>query len=145
MEGRQTERTTNQSNEPDFGPVLLVDDEVIDLLLAEKELKAHFGKVTIHMFFNAGDAIGMLKAIKDPAAFPGLIIVDMKLPGMSGEDFLRKLIEIELFNAERCRVMLISAWFSYDEGGQIDQLAKEFPFVSKCLQKPFKAEMLSVN
>lgn len=138
------DRTANRKPDWDhLSSVLLIDDDITDLFVAEKEIRAGLGEVTIHKFVNAPEALSMLKKIVEPGEFPGLIIVDMKLPGMDGATFLKKLQKIKHFNPKKCCVMLLSAYFGYDEGYDIERLAGDFPFVSQCLEKPFKAAMLN--
>lgn len=142
MEERQTSETPKGPGLPDFGEIVLIDDNTIDLFVAERELKSRLGEVEIHTFQNAPEALGMLRKIRKPGKFPCLIIVDMKMPGMDGATFLKKLQKLKRFNPEKCCVMLLSAYFNYNEGYEIRQLTRDYPFVSRCLEKPFRAAML---
>ncbi len=121
---------------------MLIDDEDIDLMIAEKVLQASLGEVTVHKFGNGPDALSMLKKTRGPGDFPGLILVDMKMPDMDGATFLKKLQQLKHFNPEECRVMLLSAHFGYRYEYDMERLRGDFPFVSRCVEKPFTADML---
>jgi CheY-like chemotaxis protein len=139
------EQSLGRAGPHDFRSVMVVDDEPVDLFLAEKVLQNSLGEVTVHKFGNGPDALSMLESAREPGDFPGLIMVDMKMPDMDGETFLKKLQQLKHFNPKKCCVMLLSAHFGYRHGYDIERLSGDFPFVNKCVEKPFKAEMLTMN
>lgn len=84
--------------------ILVVDDEENIRLLYQEVLRDEGYEVTL-----AGDANAALQSIEaDP---PDLITLDVKMPGMSGMDFLKKLKE----DQQDIPVILCSAYGAYKQ------------------------------
>lgn len=74
--------------------VLLIEDNPADAALITRAFnQAQFAGSIDHVL-NARTGLEWLRrriAIGDPSEFPGLVLLDLKLPGMSGLDFLREM------------------------------------------------------
>ncbi len=88
--------------------ILVVDDEDNIRLLYQEELRDAGYEVAL-----AGDAEEALKKIEEDP--PDLITLDVKLPGMSGFDFLKKLKETQ----KDIPVILCSAYGAYKQEFQL--------------------------
>ncbi len=88
--------------------ILVVDDEDNIRLLYQEELQDAGYEVAL-----AGDAEEALEKIEEGP--PDLITLDVKLPGMSGLDFLKKLKE----NHKDIPVIMCSAYGTYKQEFQL--------------------------
>jgi signal transduction histidine kinase/CheY-like chemotaxis protein len=70
------------------GPVLVVDDDAASRDLAARVLRKHFGEV-----IEAGDGRTALECVARRK--PGLIVLDLTMPGMNGFDFIAALRQVE--------------------------------------------------
>jgi CheY-like chemotaxis protein len=74
--------------------VLLIEDDPSDAALITRAFdRAQFAGSIEHVL-NAKTGLEWLRrriALGDPGEFPGLVLLDLKLPGMSGLDFLREM------------------------------------------------------
>jgi two-component system, response regulator YesN len=85
---------------------IIVDDEA--LVREAVQMLAKWSEFDITMVFEASNAIEALSIIQREA--PRLIITDMKMPGMDGVQFLKRLQELPI----RCRVLVISGFQDYE-------------------------------
>lgn len=81
---------------PPEGPVVIVDDDTADALMAEgviDELEPHF---PVQILTSGEDLIAYLRgeglyADREQYPVPGLVLLDLKMPGMDGFDVLEWL------------------------------------------------------
>jgi len=105
--------------------IVMVDDSAADRKLLERLLRARGGQIAFH---EAATASGGLSACREYA--PDCVLVDYKLPGPSGLDFLRKLREEENGGGPVAVVMLtglVSEQIAVDamKAGAQDYLVKD--------------------
>jgi len=75
--------------------ILLVEDDRVDVMTVQRALKRHAIVNPLHVARTATDALAMLRGeggqrLEPP---PGLILLDLNLPRMSGIEFLKTLRE----------------------------------------------------
>ena len=75
--------------------ILLVEDDRVDVMTVQRALKKHAIRNPLHVARTATDALAMLRGEAGPKIDPppGLILLDLNLPRMSGIEFLRELRE----------------------------------------------------
>ncbi|MBE7500719.1 MAG: response regulator [Verrucomicrobiales bacterium] len=75
--------------ERNASPVLLVEDDEVDILNVDRALKELGSKVKLVVKRTAEEALKYLRASDNPR--PGLILLDIKMPGMNGREFLTEV------------------------------------------------------
>src|SRR5512139_3210869 len=68
--------------------VLIVDDNPSDVVITKMVLSGIDHNIKVEAAFRGEDA---LERLRSGEVLPSLILLDLKMPGMSGLDFLRKL------------------------------------------------------
>ena len=75
--------------------ILLIEDSAADAALAVQSLKNAHASNRIHVAHDGAEALDYLLGTgphaKKPAALPGIIILDLQLPNMSGVEVLRRI------------------------------------------------------
>ena len=104
-----------------FSPTIfqVEDDEDFSFLMgyAIKEISS---KITFTIASNGNEGIGLLNKYQENAGMPGMILLDINLPGMSGLDILKVIRERPYF--ERTPVVV----FSTSDNPRDMQTALEF-------------------
>ena len=115
--------------------VYLIDDDEISLLITGKVLERRQLARKIHRFSSAADALAALEANHDqPALLPQLILVDMRMPGMSGPDFIRAYHGLRSRLARSSRVIVLSSSVSLYDQNLVSQLGSD-GYISKPLSE----------
>jgi CheY-like chemotaxis protein len=75
------------------GGILLVEDDRVDVMTVQRALKRHSIAIPLQVARTATEALDLLrgKGKARTAAPPGLILLDLNLPRMSGIEFLQAL------------------------------------------------------
>jgi len=104
--------------------ILVVDDEkgIRDLLVKALAMEGYI----LHAAEDGETAIMMLKESSENDI--DLVLLDLKLPGMSGVNTLKQIKKIQ----EELPVIMISAYDTH-----LTSVETEIPGVYKCLRKPF--------
>lgn len=107
--------------------ILLVEDNDDDAILVERSLRRTGFKGELRIVITAEDAIDYLKpsAGEVEPLLPDLIVLDLKLPGMSGQDFLR-WIRAEPYLAMIPVIVLSSSPYWRDVSSSYELGAKTF-------------------
>jgi CheY-like chemotaxis protein len=122
-----------------YNHILLIDDSEIDVLVNRRLMElTHFAShVTITG--TAEEAVDFLRnEVTNSAQAPELILLDMHLPGMSGNDFISIFKTLPDFILNKSRIVILSALQKQEE---IDKIF-ENTFVAGKLDKPLTQESL---
>lgn len=68
--------------------VLIVEDNRADARLVEEVLRDTGATLSIHAVSRGEEALALLRAEGRTGSRPGLIILDLHMPGMNGQEFL---------------------------------------------------------
>lgn len=124
-----------------FKTTLVIDDEEIDLFLAEKILTGSNYSDNIVFYNNARFALSYLENIKEHNQFPDLILLDLNMPAYTGEDFLigfhQALSEVI---RKKTKLVVLTAYKFYHEAKDIN--TERFPSLAKIIEKPLKLDEL---
>jgi CheY-like chemotaxis protein len=72
-----------------FCPILLVEDDVVDVMSVRRALQQLNSSHALQVAGNGEEALALLRAT--PPVVPGLILLDINMPRMSGLDFLKAI------------------------------------------------------
>jgi CheY-like chemotaxis protein len=112
----------------EFYPIMIIDDDVEDLEFLQDAF-IDCGVSNIVCFTRVPDALNHLHSIDDAGKLPALIICDMKMPVISGLNFLSKVKAIERF--KHIPVVLITSVLQEHERKLAQQMGAD-----SCMQKP---------
>ena len=89
----------SSSKDDQMPEILLVEDSPTDVLMIQEALR-HYNVVNpLHVVEDGEQALNYLYARRgsDPPHLPGLIILDLNLPGKSGQEVLKEIKEDAVF------------------------------------------------
>ncbi len=128
-----------EESKPKFRLVWVVDDQGVDLFLAERIFSDHAEVESIYLEKKADTALNKLRQVNDAKDFPDLLLLDVQMDKMDGFAFLDEVNLMPLFHASGCKVCLISAYFTPQ---RYTKRAESYPFINKLITKPLEAEHL---
>jgi DNA-binding NarL/FixJ family response regulator len=70
-------------------PLLLVEDDEVDILSVQRALRELETETRLVVARSADEALRFLRSPENPR--PGLVLLDIKMPGMNGEEFLAEI------------------------------------------------------
>lgn len=117
--------------------VLIVDDNVIDLMVASKNLEMSGQFSHISTAKNGQEAIDILDDVTKEV--PDYILLDINMPVMDGWEFLSLFEGFELMDKQPKVFMLSSSIDSADT-----DRARSNPFVKQFISKPFNAQKVEM-
>lgn len=127
-------------NVPTFKTVLIVDDEDIDIFLANKILENDKYCENMIYYNNGRHALHFLKTANLECR-PDLILLDLNMPAFNGEAFLVAYhAEIPEEVRNTIKLVVLTAYKYYHEAEEINSV--RFPSLAKILEKPLKIEEL---
>ncbi len=118
--------------------VLLIDDDPTVNYLFAALLEEMDHPLPYDFKTNGEEALVYLAGCQREATFPGLIIVDLKMPVMDGCEFLEKYQEAFLPLHPATKVLVLTSSFSSKDKA----LVQRHEFVQGFLTKPLESEML---
>ncbi|KAF2515139.1 response regulator [Flavobacterium foetidum] len=118
---------------PDF---LLVEDNLIDQIVAQKLLKKVFDKNPLFIANNGREALDWL--LNHLTSDSLIVLLDIQMPIMNGFDFLTEFDKITEEIKKKIKIYILSSTLDCDE---IKKLAED-KNVTKFLHKPFPAALL---
>jgi CheY-like chemotaxis protein len=74
-----------------MGPILLVEDNPMDVDLTKRALKRHRLATELVIARDGEEAVNMIAGWKNGEPVPSLILLDLKLPRLSGLEVLERL------------------------------------------------------
>ncbi|TGK83389.1 response regulator [Leptospira montravelensis] len=118
--------------------ILFVDDESIILLSMKSQVKQHFGEKYKYLTAdNAKEGWDILQELEGEGNSVSIIISDWSMPGMNGDEFLRKVHK----SYPQIQKVIITG---FADQKSLEELNQEIGPIS-CLKKPWdEVELISI-
>ena len=113
----------------------LIDDEPISLFLTEQVLRQAGVTSAIRPFGAAQEALHCL-VVRLPAEAPGVVLLDLNMPGMNGWEFLEALAPHAATLAGRCHIYLLTSSLAVTDTVR----ANDFALVRGVIHKPLNED-----
>jgi len=125
--------------ESKYKSVLLVDDSYIDNLITRKVIENNNFAEKVTVLHSPSEAISYLKPhLLEREGMPEVIFLDIRMPEMTGFDFLKELNLLEGFSDLKIKIYMLSS--SLDP---IDQRKiRENELVERFISKPLSNKAL---
>lgn len=114
----------------------MIDDNPIDLLINEKVLKTINPGIEVNQAHSGIEGIEKLKELSAKHQLPNYILLDIKMPIMSGFEFLDQFHQIDLEGKDHIKIIMVSS--SIDPKDRTTAFAS--PQVVDFLEKPLQLE-----
>jgi len=121
-----------------YKSVLLVDDSYIDNLINRKILEANKFADSIIVMDSPFKAIEYLNSCSDKESLPEIIFLDIRMPEMSGFEFLQELNNVCNMDGSDLRIYMLSS--SLDPGDL--KKVEGNSLVAKFIGKPLTNKVL---
>ncbi|QQL49532.1 response regulator [Mucilaginibacter ginkgonis] len=118
-----------------YNTCLLIDDNYIDNYVTRRILESTNFAADIVVKQSANEAIAWLKSGN---AIPEVIFLDLRMPTMSGFDFLREFDKLEIENKNGIKVYMLSS--SLDPSDV--KRSAENKYITQFLHKPITQKIL---
>ncbi len=122
--------------------VFLIDDEPMFNLINKKILQIAKFTDNVYCYVDASTALNELKQIvySTPANFPGIIFLDINMPGMDGWEFLDEFNKFDDEIKNKCKVYMLTSSIDPFDIGRSNHYDVIYDFISK----PLSIEKLAV-
>ncbi len=123
--------------------IVLVDDDKITNFINKKIIKRADLDVDIKVNYNGLEAINYLKklsnsSIKGNSPRPGIIFLDINMPGMSGWDFIDEYKKLPVKQKEKIMIAMLTTSINPDD----EEVANTTPEINIYLRKPLTVKKL---
>jgi CheY-like chemotaxis protein len=119
--------------------IMLIDDSKFDIFICSKILTEEAGARHIVEMQSGIEALQYLKFLVNPVDFPDLIFLDIKMPYMSGFEFLEAYANESCPKKLACKIIVMTSLQNNDELEKV----KSNRYVTSMLAKPLKIADLS--
>jgi CheY-like chemotaxis protein len=128
-----------QHDVPTYDKIMVVDDNKIDLYIVDIILKKNnFAREVLKMESGKA-AMDYLLANKDyPENLPGLIFLDINMPGMNGFEFMEGYNDLPDGIKKDCIILMLTTSINSDDMTR----AANNKFILKFMNKPLNTEKL---
>ncbi len=121
-----------------FKSVLLVDDNEIDNFINERIINTSGFAEEVIVKTTTDSAIDYLKSEQGQNPIPGIVFLDLNMPGKDGFQFLNEFETLPDKIREACKVIVLSSSISPDDINK----ASTNPHVLKYINKPLSEKYL---
>jgi len=117
--------------------IMIVDDNYIDRYVAESCLKKLQVCEQVLSLESGSEALQYLQThLSSPASVPEIILLDIRMPGMDGFEFLEAFGKLPAAIREHCEIVMLSSTIDpYD----LERI-KQHEIVKRFINKPFSKE-----
>jgi CheY-like chemotaxis protein len=112
--------------------IMLIDDDEDDNFFHERAIKKVANEIVVRAHRSAEEALAILKEEQNKNNLPGLIFLDINMPGMNGWEFLEEYNKLD--KSLQSKVIVIMLTTSNNEADK--RKAKSWDFVSDYITKP---------
>lgn len=121
-----------------FNSVVLIDDDEINNYIISRLFKRLNLSEQVTIFRNGREGLNFIQSLSNQSEFPEVIFLDIKMPIMTGVEFLEALKKLSL-NFSNVKIIVISNSIHPDEFSQLKPLG-----VCEVLMKPITEEKLLI-
>ncbi len=123
--------------------IVLIDDDKITNFINKKIIKRADLDVDVKVNYNGREAINYLKKLNNSTSGensprPGIIFLDINMPGMNGWDFIDEYKKLPLEQKEKIIIAMLTTSINPDD----EQIANKIPEINIYLQKPLTVQKL---
>ena len=123
--------------------IMLVDDNPHDNFFHEREIrKTKIGDITVVIKQSASEALTYLKLDQDDNLHPGLIFLDINMPGMDGWEFLTEYKKLDKDQQSKAIVMMLTTSENSKEVARANANTSVSGFITKPLTRD---KMIEIN